>query len=156
MRILVIAVGTRMPAWVKAGFEEYQARMPREARFELIEVRPERRAAGMPVARALAAEGERIRAAMPRGSLSVALDERGRALTSRELAAEFGRWREAGRDLVFIIGGADGIASELKSQADMLLSLSTLTRPHGLARVALAEQLYRAQSILSGHPYHRA
>ena len=156
MRTLVIAVGTRMPAWVNAGFEEYRARMPREARFELIEVKPERRAAGTPVERSLAVEGERIRSAMPRGARSVALDERGRALTSREFADALRRWREGGRDLVFIIGSADGLVGDLKSQADMLLSLSAMTLPHGLARVALAEQLYRAQTILSGHPYHRA
>ncbi len=156
MRTLVIAVGTRMPAWVNAGFEAYRARMPREVRFELIEVKPERRAAGTPVERSLAVEGERIRGAMPRGARSVALDERGRGLTSREFADALRRWREDGRDLVFIIGSADGLVGDLKSQADMLLSLSAMTLPHGLARVALAEQLYRAQTILSGHPYHRA
>jgi 23S rRNA (pseudouridine1915-N3)-methyltransferase len=156
MRILIVAVGTRMPAWVGAGFEDYRARMPREVCFELIEVKPERRAAGMPVERLLAAERERIRAALPKGCCTVVLDERGRALTSGQLAAQLRRWREAGRDLAFVIGGADGIAAEVKSQADMLLSLSPMTLPHGLARVALAEQLYRAHTISSGHPYHRA
>ena len=156
MRLLVVAVGTRMPSWVAAGFDDYCSRMPREARVELIEIRPEKRAVGLSVERILSAERERIRAALPKGSRTVVLDERGRALTSSELAAAFGKWRHEGRDLAFIIGGADGLAADLKTQADMLLSLSSMTLPHGLARVALAEQLYRAHTILSGHPYHRA
>ena len=156
MRILVLAVGNRMPAWVSAAFLDYSARMPREMRIELVEIRPEKRTAGTSAERALGSERERIRAALPKNCCVVALDERGRALTSAELAAALDKWRQSGRDLAFVIGGADGLAAEIKSQADMLLSLSSMTLPHGLARVTLAEQLYRAHTILSGHPYHRA
>ena len=156
MRVLVVAVGTRMPAWVAAGFDDYCSRMPREARVELIEIRPEKRAAGLSVERVLNSERERIRAALPKGCCTVVLDPRGRALSSSEFAATTRKWRQEGRDLAFIIGGADGLATDLKTRADMLLSLSSMTLPHGLARVALAEQLYRAHTILSGHPYHRA
>jgi len=152
----VVAVGTRMPQWVAAGFEEYRARMPRELRVELIEIRPEKRSAGTSVGRVLECESERIRAALPRGCCRVVLDERGRGLTSSEFAAALARWRDGGRDLAFVIGGADGLAAPIKSGADMLLSLSNMTLPHGLARVALVEQLYRACTILTGHPYHRA
>ena len=156
MRLLVVAVGTRMPEWVAAGFQEYRSRLPREARAELIEVKPEKRSAGASAERVLACEGERIRAALPRGCRVVALDQRGRAFTSRQFASELARWRQGGRDVAFVIGGADGLAADIKAEADMLLSLSNMTLPHGLARVALAEQLYRAHTILSGHPYHRA
>jgi 23S rRNA (pseudouridine1915-N3)-methyltransferase len=155
MRLLVVAVGTRMPQWVDAGFEDYRIRMPREVRVELIEVRPERRVPGVSAERALAGERERIRAALPRGCFTVALDERGRALTSSQFAAQLAKWRQGGCDVAFVVGGADGLAPGIKAEADMLLSLSNMTLPHGLARVLLAEQLYRAHSILSGHPYHR-
>ncbi|MCC6531227.1 MAG: 23S rRNA (pseudouridine(1915)-N(3))-methyltransferase RlmH [Burkholderiales bacterium] len=156
MRLVVVAVGARMPAWVDAAFEQYRARMPREARVELIEVKPEKRAVGIAAERVLGLEAERIRAALPRGCVQVALDQRGRAWSSAELAAALGAWRQDGRDVGFMIGGADGLASALKARADMRLSLSALTLPHALARVVLAEQLYRAHTILSGHPYHRA
>ena len=156
MRIVVVAVGTRMPPWVVAGFEDYGARMPREMRLELIEIRAEKRSSGASVERILECERDRIRAALPKGCCTVALDEQGRTLTSSELAAALERWRRDGRDVAFVIGGADGLSREIKSAADMLLSLSAMTLPHALARVVLAEQLYRAHTILSGHPYHRA
>ena len=155
MRILVVAVGTRMPPWVAAGFDEYVSRMPREARVELIEVRPEKRSAGLPPDRALERESARIEAALPTGCLRVALDERGKLLSSVELARAWERWRAAGRELAFLIGGADGLAQPLKQTSAMLWSLSPLTLPHGLARVVLVEQLYRAHSMSIGHPYHR-
>jgi 23S rRNA (pseudouridine1915-N3)-methyltransferase len=128
--------------------------MPRGARVELREIRPEKRT-GAARERILEAEAQRIRAALPPGCETVALDERGRALGTAELAAQIARWQEAGRDVAWIIGGADGLHPEIKSRADRVLSLSALTLPHGLARVLLAEQLYRAVSLLSGHPYHR-
>lgn len=145
-----------MPPWVAAGFDEYSARMPREARIELVEVRPEKRTAGMPAQRILERETERIEAALPAGCLRLALDEHGRSFDSAGFARQFARWRDAGRDLAFLLGGADGLSAALKSSAAMLLSLSPLTLPHGLARVVLAEQLYRAHTMLIGHPYHRA
>jgi 23S rRNA (pseudouridine1915-N3)-methyltransferase len=156
MRILVVAVGIRMPSWVAAGFDDYCTRMPRDARMELVEVKPEKRAAGMPAARVLEREGSRIEGAMPHGCLRVALDERGRSFDSAGFARQWTAWRSAGRDLAFLIGGADGLAADLTAKADMLLSLSALTLPHGLARVVLAEQLYRAHTLSIGHPYHRA
>ena len=144
-----------MPAWVRAGFEEYAQRMPRDARIELVEVRPEARRAGGAAGRALEAECRRITAALPKDSFRVVLDERGESLTTRALAARIGAWRERGRDVAFIIGGADGMAAAFKEEAGLLWSLSALTLPHQLVRVVLAEQLYRAVSILAGHPYHR-
>lgn len=156
MRTLVVAIGTRMPVWVAAGFEEYTHRMPREARIELIEIKPERRSASATAAHTMAREAERIEAALPGACTRIALDERGRAFTSDELARAVARWRESARDLAFLIGGADGLAHSVKARADSLLSLSPLTLPHALVRVLLAEQLYRAHTILAGHPYHRA
>lgn len=145
-----------MPQWVAAAFEDYRARMPRELNMELIEVRAEKRVGGMTAERAMALECQRIRAALPKGCRVVAMDERGRSLTSEQFATEIERWRGLGDEVGFVIGGADGLAVELKSSAAMLLSLSKMTLPHALARVMLAEQLYRAHTILSGHPYHRA
>jgi 23S rRNA (pseudouridine1915-N3)-methyltransferase len=144
-----------MPRWVDEAFHEYAKRMPRDLRIELVEVRPEPRSGGKTTAQLLAAEGERIERAVPRGTARVALDERGRELGT----AGFARWLEAqrqdGRDAAFLLGGADGLAPTAKSGAELLLRLSAMTLPHALARVILAEQLYRASSILHNHPYHR-
>lgn len=155
MKLLVAAVGQRMPSWVDDAFSEYAKRMPRNARVELLEIRPEPRTQGKPVAKLIEAEGERLQAALPQDCALVALDERGRALTSAELARWLGRCIEDGRDTAFVIGGADGLWPTLKERAGMRLALSAMTLPHGLARVLLAEQLYRAVSILQNHPYHR-
>lgn len=155
MRLAIVAVGNRMPGWVQAGFAEYQKRMPRKARMELIELRPERREGGRSREQVLEAEAARIEAAVPRGALRVVLDEHGQGLTSRQLAAKLDEWLASGRDVAFVIGGADGLAPEIKRQADLTWSLSPLTLPHGLARVLVAEALYRAMSICAGHPYHR-
>lgn len=145
-----------MPHWVASGFEDYAERMPREMRIELIEIRPEKRTASSPSERARERERERMEAALPRGCVRVALDERGRAFDSSRFARQLAQWRAQGCDLAFLIGGADGLSSVTKARASMLLSLSALTLPHGLARVLLAEQLYRAHTILIEHPYHRA
>lgn len=153
MRFLIVAVGHRMPVWVNAGFAEYAGRMPREARVELIALKPALR--GAPMQRTLEAEGKRIIAALPADCIRVALDERGALLSTMDLARRVARWREAGRDVAFIVGGADGLAESVRTSAHLTWSLSPLTLPHGLARVALAEQLYRAVSILHNHPYHR-
>jgi 23S rRNA (pseudouridine1915-N3)-methyltransferase len=154
MRFLVVAVGHRMPPWVDAGFAEYAGRMPREARVGLVALKPA--PGGGPVKRALETEGKRILAALPAGCVRVALDERGTLVDTMALARRLARWREGGRDVAFILGGADGLAEGVKRSADLVWSLSPLTLPHGLARVVLAEQLYRAISILQNHPYHRA
>lgn len=142
-----------MPAWVESGFAEYTARMPREMRVELIALKPAQRGSG--AARAVESEGLRIRGAIPAGCLSIALDERGKAFPTAELARRMARWRQSGRDVAFAIGGADGLAETVKKSSDAVWSLSPLTLPHGLVRVLLAEQLYRAASILQNHPYHR-
>ena len=153
MRFLVVAVGHRMPSWVSAGFAEYAGRMPREARIELIALKPAPR--GAPLQRMLDAESKRILAALPADCIRVVLDERGTLLSTMDLARRAARWREAGRDVAFIVGGADGLAESIRKAAHLAWSLSPLTMPHGLARVVLAEQLYRAVSILHNHPYHR-
>jgi 23S rRNA (pseudouridine1915-N3)-methyltransferase len=133
-----------MPEWIDAGFGEYSRRLPRETRLELREIKPASRPAAASAGalrQALGQEAGRIRAALPAGSYKVVLDERGKALTTAELARRIERWRQEGRDVAFVIGGADGIAEEVKRDADLTLSLSSLTLPHGLCRVVLAEQL---------------
>jgi 23S rRNA (pseudouridine1915-N3)-methyltransferase len=148
-----------MPAWVNAGFEDYIRRMPREMPVELIEIRPERRpaktASAAQMARIMAAEAGRIMAVLPADCELVALDERGKALTTSQLARTMEDWRRNGRDVAFVIGGADGLDAGLKKSAGLLLSLSSFTLPHQLVRVLLAEQLYRGAALLHNHPYHR-
>jgi len=159
MKLIVCAVGHRMPAWVAAGFQEYAGRMPRETPLELIEVRPEPRP-GKPspaiITKIMAAEAQRVLACLPAGCRTVALDERGKPVTSEQLAGLLREWMREGNDVAFVIGGADGLDVQLKRSASLILSLSSLTLPHQLARVLLAEQLYRASSMLRNHPYHRA
>ena len=158
MKFLIVAVGHKLPEWMAAGFNEYAQRMPRAARIELFEIKPAARTGTgeKSVQQWLTAESERVRAALPpRGFLSV-LDERGDSCTTADLARRIERWRHDGRDIAFVIGGPDGTARALRDDADLLLSLSPLTLPHGLCRIVLAEQLYRAVSLLAHHPYHRA
>lgn len=156
MKFLIFAVGNKMPEWVDAGFKEYARRMPREAAIELLELRPEKRGRGKKVEQLLAAEGARILAALPFGCRTVAMDERGRQWTTAKLADSITGWMRSGGDTAFIVGGADGLDASIKNSADEVLALSALTLPHGLARILLAEQLYRAVSLINGHPYHRA
>ncbi|MCC6472526.1 MAG: 23S rRNA (pseudouridine(1915)-N(3))-methyltransferase RlmH [Burkholderiales bacterium] len=156
MRLVIAAVGTRMPGWVDEAFREYEKRMPRGMAMELIELRPEPRAGGKPRAALLAAEAARLSAALPRGAYRAALDERGRELDTQAFATWLQARAAEGRDLAFLIGGPDGLDPALKKSAEALLRLSALTLPHALARVVLAEQLYRASCLLRGHPYHRA
>jgi 23S rRNA (pseudouridine1915-N3)-methyltransferase len=155
MRIAIVAVGTRQPAWAEAAVEDYLARFPSDFSVELKAVKAETRA-GQAAGKLAAAEAQRLRAAVPAGHLVVALDERGQDWSTAQFAAALGRWRDAGEHLAFLIGGADGLDAGLKREARSLLRLSSMTLPHALARVLLAEQLYRAWSLLAGHPYHRA
>ena len=155
MRFLIVAVGDKLPAWADAAFSEYAKRMPRHARIELIPVRPEPRRGNRGAERCMAAEAARITAALPSGARRIVLDERGRDVTTRALAALVERWQSDGADRAFLIGGADGLDPALARGAEATLRLSALTLPHALARVLLAEQLYRAVSILGNHPYHR-
>jgi len=155
LRIAIVTLGHRVPAWVAAGYEEYADRLPREFTLQLIELKPEPRGQGKSLSQVLAAEAVRIRAACA-GCTVVALDEHGAAWTTRDLARHLGRWRDEGARVAVVIGSADGLAPSIKSNAAYTLALSALTLPHGLARVLLAEQIYRAASLLAGHPYHRA
>lgn len=144
-----------MPDWVNSGFQEYARRMPREAELKLIEVKPETRGESTHAAQALENEKRRISAALPKNSVAIALDEHGRSYTTRQLAERLAAWQMDGRDVVFVIGGAEGLPEATKAEAESLWSLSPLTLPHGLVRIVLVEQLYRAYSILRNHPYHR-
>jgi 23S rRNA (pseudouridine1915-N3)-methyltransferase len=155
MRFLVIAVGERMPGWVDEAFAEYARRFPRRARLELVEVRPEKRGPNRSATQVRAAEARRIDAAVPGRSRRVALDERGRDLTTAQLARQVDRWLADPRDVALLIGGPDGLDPSLRAGAEFELRLSSLTLPHALVRVLLAEQLYRALTILDNHPYHR-
>jgi len=155
MRVSIICVGHKMPAWIKTGFGEYVKRLPPEVRIELVELKPEDKTSGKTVDKAKALEGERILAAIPEGATVYALDEKGRSVTTQGLAVMLAGWMRDATHPAFVIGGADGLSDEVRTRADKLLSLSALTLPHGLARVVLAEQLYRAWSILENHPYHR-
>jgi 23S rRNA (pseudouridine1915-N3)-methyltransferase len=154
VRLLVVAVGARMPRWVDEGFAEYAKRMPRTLPLELVAIRSEPRSTGRTAAQLLAAEAARIERALPARCRRVALDERGREFTTPAFARWLDQQRRDGDDVAFVIGGADGLSAEVKTGA-LQLRLSALTLPHGLARVVLAEQLYRAASLLAGHPYHR-
>ena len=153
--MVVVAVGLKMPQWVNDAFAEYAKRMPQIARLGLVEVRPEPRVEGRTVQQMLELEAGRIAAAVPARAKTVALDERGRELTSVALARWLRRRIDENIDTAFLIGGPDGLAASLKDRAEACMRLSAMTLPHGLARVVLAEQLYRAVSILQNHPYHR-
>ncbi|MEK7737600.1 MAG: 23S rRNA (pseudouridine(1915)-N(3))-methyltransferase RlmH [Pseudomonadota bacterium] len=155
MKLFIAAVGTRMPAWVEGAYADFAKRMPREMPMELIEVKAEPRTSGKPVAALLAAEAARLRAVLPARCRRVALDERGDDVTTQGLAQRLEKWLACGEDVAILIGGPDGLDSSLKREADETLRLSSLTLPHALARVLLAEAIYRASSILKGHPYHR-
>lgn len=155
MKLLVVAVGTRLPEWMNAGFAEYAKRMPRELALELVEIKPEPRTTGKTVAAMMAAEAKRIEAALPARCRRIALDERGDAPDSHALAQRLGEWQDQGDDVAFLIGGPDGLDPASKQAAQEKMRLSSLTLPHGLARVVLAEALYRAHSLRQGHPYHR-
>lgn len=155
MQVRVIAVGTRMPEWVRHPVDDYTGRMPQDFRVEWREVRAEQRGAGATPAVWMAREAQRIRAAIPQGAIVVALDERGADLTTRELAARIDRWRRESQSTAILIGGPDGLDPALKTEARERLRLSSLTLPHPLVRILLAEQLYRAWSVLANHPYHR-
>jgi len=155
-RLLIVAVASKAPAWAQAACAEYLKRMPRGFDTALETVRPEPRSTGKPLERLLALEAARIRERLPRGARLVALDERGRELGSAQFAAQLRRWIDDGPTTAFAIGGPDGLDPALRRDAALQLRLSAFTLPHALAQVVLCEQLYRAASLLGGHPYHRA
>lgn len=154
MRLVLVAVGQRMPAWADTAYEDYAKRFPPECRLELKAVKAEPR--GTKAAHALmAAEAQRLEAGIPRGARRIVLDERGDRLTTVQLAERLQRWMGEGRDAALIVGGPDGLDPALKASADEAIRLSDLTLPHAFVRVLLAEALYRAWSVTAGHPYHR-
>jgi len=155
MQLIVAAVGHKMPAWIEAGFQEYAKRMPPECRLVLKEIKPIERSSGKNAETVMAQERIRIEATLPKGGRVIALDEHGAQMTTVQLSQQLSIWQQQGGDVSFVIGGADGLDAEFKKNADMLLRLSNMTLPHGMVRVILAEQLYRAWSILRNHPYHR-
>lgn len=155
MKVRLIAVGTRMPDWVSRGFNEYAERLPRHLLLELVEVPAVPRTKSTDVARARREEGVRLLNRLKGNSRVVALTEEGSPLSTRRLSVAVSQWMGAGRDASILIGGADGLSNECLDRADECWSLSSLTFPHPLVRVIIAEQLFRAWSILSNHPYHR-
>jgi 23S rRNA (pseudouridine1915-N3)-methyltransferase len=156
MKLVLVAVGQRQPAWADAAFDDFAKRFPAECRLELKAVKAEPRTSGKTAQAMMAAEAGRIDAAVPRGARRVILDERGDRRTTTQLAERLRFWLGDGRDVALIIGGPDGLDVSLKASADETLRLSDLTLPHAFARVLLAEALYRAWSLLNNHPYHRA
>ena len=156
MRVRLIAVGTRMPGWVETAAADYAARLPREWRFELVEIPVARRGDNPDVARLKQAEGQKMMRAIPDGAQVIAFDERGDGLGTAQWAKEIQAWQRDGRDVALLIGGPDGLAPECLARAQRRWSLSKLTLPHALARVLVLEQLYRAWSVTASHPYHRA
>jgi 23S rRNA (pseudouridine1915-N3)-methyltransferase len=155
MRIHLIAVGKKMPEWVNSGFSEFSKRMPPELQINLVEITPSVRNKTTPIEKSIKEEGERIQSAIPSNSRLIVLDEKGKNFSSIELSKKMEDWFPQGQDIAIVIGGADGIDDRIKQQADETWSLSSLTLPHALVRVVVAEQLYRGWSILKGHPYHR-
>jgi 23S rRNA (pseudouridine1915-N3)-methyltransferase len=154
VRVSVIAVGTRMPAWVRSACDEYLRRLRGALRITLTEIEPGLRSRSG-AARAIAKEGERLLGAVRPGNHLIVLDERGTQLSTRQLAAWLKERMAGGEDLAFLVGGPDGLSQEVRSRGQLTLSLSRLTLPHALVRVVLLEQLYRAHCILVNHPYHR-
>lgn len=146
MKLWVVAVGHKMPQWVETATQDYVKRMPRDCAIEIKELKPDINPAK---------EAIKIREAIPKGSLIVALDERGIDINTAQMAKQMDHWRTLGTDIALLIGGADGLDPELKKEAHTMWRLSSLTLPHAMARVLLVEQLYRAWTILQGHPYHR-
>ncbi len=155
MLIRLLAVGTRMPGWVSEAVAEYSRRMPPEIRVEWRDIRAEQRSGAGDPARWMARECERIRAALPPNAWIVALDEHGKDLDTRAFAQRVQRWQLEARPVAMLIGGPDGLDPSLKSEAAESIRLSSLTLAHPLVRVVVAEQLYRAWSLLAHHPYHR-
>ncbi|AWI79949.1 23S rRNA (pseudouridine(1915)-N(3))-methyltransferase RlmH [Parazoarcus communis] len=155
MKLLVVAVGHRMPSWVEAGFDEFARRMPRELPLQLVEIKAEPRTSGKTVEAMMAAEATRLEAALPPRCRRVILDERGADLSSMALARRLEDWQGEGQDVALIVGGPDGLSPAFKATAAESVRLSSLTLPHALVRPLLAEALYRAWSITRNHPYHR-
>jgi 23S rRNA (pseudouridine1915-N3)-methyltransferase len=155
MQIHLISIGNRMPAWVRQGYDEYAKRLPRECELILKEISPGARGKSCDVARVVKDEGERMLAAIPANCVPITLDLAGSPWSTPELSHALKRWRESGQNVALLVGGPEGLAEGVKKTARESWCLSNLTFPHPLVRIVVAEQLYRAWSILNNHPYHR-
>ncbi len=155
MRVRLLAVGTRMPSWVNQGVEEYRKRLPRDFTLEIEEIPLGQRGRKADLDRAMTLEAERIRHRLKGDERVIALEVAGKAWSTEQLSLEAQAWRLAGRDVALLVGGPDGLAPSLSAEADQRWSLSPLTLPHPMVRLLLAEQLYRAWTLMVGHPYHR-
>jgi len=155
MQISLITIGHRMPDWVTQGYNEFARRMPPECQLQLIELPLSKRSKGSDLARLMMQEGERMLATIPKDALVVALEVEGKAWSTPQLARQLEGWLQMGRNVVLLIGGPEGLARACREKAEVRWSLSPLTLPHPLVRVVVAEQLYRAMSIIKNHPYHK-
>ena len=156
MKIYVIAIGAKMPDWVNVAWDDYAKRLPPEWTVALKEIKPEPRTTGKTVEQMMAAEAKRLEAAIPADALRVALDERGKDLSTQKFSETLQAWQITSQPIAILIGGPDGLDPALKASCTQLLRLSSMTMPHPLVRVVLIEQIYRGWSILVNHPYHRA
>lgn len=155
MKVQLVAVGSKMPAWVQQGYQEFSKRLPGDLTPRLVEVPLAPRHKNTDPAKACEQEGQAILAAIPRGQVKIMLDLKGQAWSTEDLARQLAKWRMDGADLSFVIGGPDGLSEACRQAADVKWSLSNLTLPHPLVRVVFIEQLYRAWSLLQNHPYHK-
>jgi 23S rRNA (pseudouridine1915-N3)-methyltransferase len=155
MKITIIAVGAKMPAWVDTAWDDYARRLPADWSVQLKEIKPEPRTSGKPAAQLMAAEAKRIQSAIPEYTKRIALDEHGQDLSTERFSQLVQSWQDDSQPIALLIGGPDGLDPTLKTTCSGLIRLSSMTLPHPLARVVLIEQLYRAWSILANHPYHR-
>ena len=155
MQISLIAVGQKMPGWVNQGYAEYAKRMPSECSLHLIEIPLGKRSKNSDISRLMDREGEQMLAAIKKDTLVVAMEVAGRPWSTPQLAEKLSEWRQSGRNIALFVGGPEGLAPSCQKRADQKWSLSSLTLPHPLVRIVIAEQLYRALSILKNHPYHK-
>lgn len=155
MRVTIFTVTGKQPAWLLEGVEDFVRRLKARIRVDVVDLKAESRTGQKPIEILRKLESERVLARLPQPCRCIVLDERGSARTTRQLAEQIGEWKRTGEHIVFVIGGPDGHDESIRSRADQLWSLSKLTLPHGLAKLMLVEQLYRACSLLEGHPYHR-
>ena len=155
MNIYLLAVGNKMPDWVNKAYHEYGKRLNADCQLKLIEIAPGKRGKNADLVRIKRQEGEKLLAAIPKGSLVIALEVKGRAWSTEQLATQLDGWLHSGRDIALLIGGPEGLSEACVARADVKWSLSPLTLPHPMVRVILSEQIYRAYSILKNHPYHR-
>ncbi len=156
MKLTLLAVGTKMPAWVTQGFQEYAKRLPRECSLQLHEIAPAKRGKTGSAEQWKKEEGERILSAIPSNHHVIALDVKGKSWSTEQLAQQLENWQADGRDVSLLVGGPDGLTEQCLQRADQKWSLSALTLPHPLVRIVMAEQLYRAWTVTQNHPYHRA